>query len=571
VPENQTIVRPMRGIQQTLIPPARSPVSPLPVEAKGVVYTKRWVVELLLNLAGYRSEINLVDALAVEPAAGEGAFLGPMVERLVESSERLGRSLFDCRDSLIAYELDDESAGRARALVVGILTNRGVKRPLADRLAAGWVRTGDYLFEAASAQADFVIGNPPYVRLEDIPEETATLYRDAYRTMRGRADLYVAFFEAALHQLKSGGVCAFICADRWMRNQYGAELRELVTSAFAVDVVIEMHDANAFDDEVDAYPAITVIRRTAQGPTVVASAGADAEGISSEALFATLQSTVRYGPDKPPRGLRIARIDKWFTGSDPWPCHSPEQLALLRRLEDHFPKLESHAKVGIGVATGNDSVFVTKDAHLVESSRLLPLALARDIGTGKLAWSGHYLVDPWNCDGLVDLQKYPRLRAYFEKHGAALKKRHTAVKNARGWYKTIDRVTDALTAKPKLYIADIKNVLDPVLDRGETYPHHNLYFIESDTWDLEILGGLLMSAVGQFFVASYGVRMRGGYWRFQAQYLRRIRVPDPAALSTAQSEDLRKAFRQRDRSRATATALEIYGIDNREMETALGH
>jgi adenine-specific DNA-methyltransferase len=30
-----------------------------------------------------------------------------------------------------------------------------------------------------------------------------------------------------------------------------------------------------------------------------------------------------------------------------------------------------------------------------------------------------------------------------------------------------------------------------VLDRGETYPHHNLYFIESDTWDLEVLGGLL--------------------------------------------------------------------------------
>ena len=64
--------------------------------------------------------------------------------------------------------------------------------------------------------------------------------------MRGRADLYVAFFEAALRQLREGGACAFICADRWMRNQYGAELRELVTSDFAVDVVIEMHNADAF-------------------------------------------------------------------------------------------------------------------------------------------------------------------------------------------------------------------------------------------------------------------------------------------------------------------------------------
>jgi hypothetical protein len=38
-----------------------------------------------------------------------------------------------------------------------------------------------------------------------------------------------------------------------MRNQYGAELRELITSAFAVDVVLEMHMADAFHDEVDAY------------------------------------------------------------------------------------------------------------------------------------------------------------------------------------------------------------------------------------------------------------------------------------------------------------------------------
>jgi phage baseplate assembly protein W len=42
--------------------------------------------------------------------------------------------------------------------------------------------------------------------------------------------------------LKSGDACAFICADRRMRNQYGTELRELITSAFAVDVVIEMHN-----------------------------------------------------------------------------------------------------------------------------------------------------------------------------------------------------------------------------------------------------------------------------------------------------------------------------------------
>ena len=158
-------------------------------------------------------------------------------------------------------------------------------------------------------------------------------------------------------------------------------------------------------------------------------------------------------PARQIRGLRTAVVDTWFKGSDPWPCYSPKQLALLRRLEDRFPMLEASSKVGIGVATGNDSVFITKDADLVEPARLLKLATARDISTGRVEWSGNYLVDPWNRDGLVDLAKYPRLRTYFEKHGAELKERHTAARNIRGWYKTIDRVTHALTARPKLYIA----------------------------------------------------------------------------------------------------------------------
>jgi len=210
--QDQTL-RTTRGIQQSLLTPPRTSRAMVPLEAKGVVYTKRWVVELLLDLAGYRAENNLVDVLAVEPAAGDGAFLGPMIERLLNSCWRLEKPLSACRDAIIAYELDDESAARARDLAAGILFQRGVKRTLADDLANSWVRTGDYLFDATNIDADFVIGNPPYVRLEDIPEETALFYREAHPTMRGRADLYVAFFEAALRQLRENGVCAFICAD----------------------------------------------------------------------------------------------------------------------------------------------------------------------------------------------------------------------------------------------------------------------------------------------------------------------------------------------------------------------
>jgi len=563
-------IRAARAVQLPLLAPTSASQRGVE-EAKGVVYTKRWVVDLLLDLAGYTADHDLVDLVTVEPAAGEGAFLAPMVERLIDSCRREGKPLIECLKSLVAYELDEASSQRAREFVLRCLLEHEVARATAETLAASWVRTGDYLFDAHKIAADFVIGNPPYVRLEDIPEETALFYRDSYPTMVGRADLYVAFFEAALRQLNEGGVCAFICADRWMRNQYGAQLRELVTSAFAIDVVIEMHRADAFQDEVDAYPAITVIRRGKQGEALVASAGEGAGELPAGKLSGCLQAIARDKSVSLPMSVRVAKVKSWFEGNAPWPCHSPDQLALLRRIEENFPPLEASAKVGIGVATGNDELFITKDPHLVEPSRLLKLALVKDIAQGTLEWSGHYLVDPWNNGGLVDLSKFPRLRAYFEEHARALKKRHTAIKNANGWYRTIDRVTHSLTEQPKLYIADIKNSLEPVLDRGETYPHHNLYFISSDQWDLEILGGLLLSAIGLFFVESYGVKMRGGYFRFQAQYLRRIRVPTPDALSKDQMKQLREAFRARDKQRATELVLPIYGIDADEMERAIGH
>ena len=81
----------------------------------------------------------------------------------------------------------------------------------------------------------------------------------------------------------------------------------------------------------------------------------------------------------------------------------------------------------------------------------------------------------------------------------------------------------------------------------------------SDAWDLEVLGGLLMSRVAQFFVECYAVRMRGGTLRFQAQYLRRIRVPRPQQVPSRQAALLRRAFAARDVRAATEIAAAIYG------------
>jgi len=527
----------------------------------GVVYTRPWAVEIILDLAGYTADRRLADFVAMEPSAGDGAFLRGMVRRLVESCRRHNIPLLNTSESIQAFEIDAEVAERAVEMVTSTLIGLGVPSTTATRLGRGWIKTRDFLEASLGFPiADFVVGNPPYIRLEEIPASKAQFYRSSFETMRGRADIYVAFYQAALMQLKPGGVCAFICADRWLLNDYGSTLREFITgNGYAVQYVVETHDVDAFESEVSAYPAITVIAHAKQGPVVVARALPGIESASQAQVLSLLTEAHSNAV------IRSARFDSWFKGTEPWPCSSPDRLRCLKQLEATCLPLESRetgTRIGIGVATGADPVYITNKRFSIEADRLLPLAMAADLKDGRVEWSGHYLVNPWNKDGLVDLGAYPHFAAYLQPHRALLGGRHTAQKDKPDrWFKTIDRVNLGLVARRKIYIADIKDRLLPAVDEGETYPHHNLYWITSDTWDLDVLGGLLMSAVGEFFIHCYGVRMRGGFLRFQAQYLRRIRVPPFAQLTPELKSTLRGAFRAQDVALATQAALQAYQIE----------
>ena len=119
----------------------------------------------------------------------------------------------------------------------------------------------------------------------------------------------------------------------------------------------------------------------------------------------------------------------------------------------------------------------------------------------------------------------------------------------------------AIIPPQKLLIQDMRATINPVLEPGGYYPHHNLYYVTSDVWDMEVLGAILLSSIGQGFIEAYGVRMRGGTLRFQAQYLKKIRLPRPETISEDVSERLRQAFRTRDVHAATLAAADAYGID----------
>ncbi|MEU7994393.1 Eco57I restriction-modification methylase domain-containing protein [Micromonospora sp. NPDC049060] len=545
-----------------------SPLAAIPIESieHGEVFTRRWVVDLVLDLAGYTADRDLAELVAIEPACGGGAFLASMSARISSSCRKHDRPLLDAKDALRAFDLLEPNVAASRRLVRDVLVDEGWPLDEAREVAAAWVRQGDYLLDAyLDESVDFVVGNPPYVRLEDVPADRMLAYRAACSTMTGRSDLYVGFYERGLRSLKPGGVLAFICADRWMRNQYGRHLRELIATHYSVDVTLTMHDVDAFETQVAAYPAVTVLRRAPQGTAVVA----DTRRAFGPQDAPDLLEWIANAESEPRANERyeIARLPHWFGGGGSWPSGSPSRLALIETLNERFPPLEdvtTGTRVGIGVATGADSVFITTGAD-VEPRRLLPLSMVRDTTSGTLSWSGHYLVDPWDADGqLVDLDGLPRLQAYYQRHAAALKRRHVAGKRPAHWYRTIDKVDHSLVDRPKLLFPDMKTTIHPVLDEGGFYPHHNLYYIVSDAWDLRVLGGLLLSRVAQAFVEAYAVKMRGGTLRFQAQYLRRIRVPRPETIPAAERAALAAAFDRRDTQAATKAALRVYGISDLE-------
>ena len=554
----------MRGAQLTLTSttPTKAWV-PDPKGEHGEVFTRRWVVDLILDLVGYRPEEDLGAATILEPSCGCGAFLIPIIERLSASCSQHGRTLADLGGAIKGFDLLPHNAEHSRKATVAKLLELGESISVSEGLAARWVTASDFLLaDHRDLSADFVVGNPPYVRLEHIPDEVSDAYRAACSTMRGRADLFVGFFERGLALLRPGGRLGFICADRWMRNQYGARLRQLVGERHAVETLIEMHDADAFEAAVSAYPAITVIRNAPQGPVRLIEAGKSFDESASRNLAGWLRSEAQVAPAD--ESFETAELRDWPKGSAHWPSGAPSTLEVLADLESRFHPLEdlhTGTRVGIGVATGCDDVYVSDDPDGIEDDRLLPILTASDIASGEAKWSGKYLINPWRDGRLVDLAEFPGLAAHLRSHESRVESRHVARRRPSAWYRTIDRVAPGLLERPKLLLPDIKSTAHPVLDVGRYYPHHNLYYVVSDTWDLEVLGGLLLSDVANLFVGAYCVKMRGGTYRFQAQYLRKIRVPQPTELTATDEEDLRAAFRIRDVGAATSAAARVYGLD----------
>lgn len=469
-------------------------------------------------------------------------------------------------DAIRAVELHRSTFKGTRSLIAERLQKAGLSSEDAARLCEVWLSQGDFLLSDFETAFTHVVGNPPYLRQEAIPDILLAEYRARYKTIYDRADIYVPFIERSLALLGRGGKLGFICADRWMKNKYGKKLRELVSKNYALTTYVDMYGVDAFHEEVSAYPAITVIENTELDKTrVYARPVVDAVFLKSLAADLTAPNL--------PKKSNVREIENAITGGEPWVFDSFDKLALARRLEAQFPTLENAGcKVGIGVATGADKAFIGDLESLdVEPSRKRPLVMTRDILEGHVKWRGKGIVNPFGDDGkLVNLEYFPKLRVYLEERKEQIAGRHVAEKNPRGWYRTIDRIYPALTYREKLLIPDIKGDASIVYEEGKLYPHHNLYYITSEEWDVHALQAVMRSGIARLFVSLYCTRMRGGYLRFQAQYLRKIRLPKWGDVSADLRLRLADYAETNERHVLHEVVSELYGLTPVELRLIEG-
>ncbi|MFC4236290.1 Eco57I restriction-modification methylase domain-containing protein [Thalassospira xianhensis] len=500
--------------------------------ARSAVFTNEAVVAKVLDVAGYTSDKDLTKRSVLEPSFGTGMFVKQVVDRLFDAVKVHGHNHedLDISHCIRAYELDDDRCARFEAeLISYLMAAHGLSEQHARKLTGAWLIHDDYLLSGSALEFDFVVGNPPYIRSEAIPSELDKTYRARFPTMFGRSDIYIPFIEHSLRQLSVNGVCCFICSDRWMKADYGRKLRALISNEFHVSACFDMSEEDAFSSSVGAYTAIIPIRRK----TPIERGGGVPAATNDEA---------------------------------PWTTVSPAHLTLLRHLERSFECIENTGcKIGAGVATGYDECYIVPFPHAsIETECILPVL---DMGL-KPSPSPSGLVNPFDEQGkLLDLGRFPKLQAHFVKYEAALKKRYIARRKPGEWYRTIDKVSLSLFHTPKLLIADVGKEPRIHIDDGQLYPTHNQYYLVSNEWPLEALKSILQEGLALIFIEAYSTKIRGGYWRYMASHLRRIRLPHWNTLGERERQGLMNLRALASQSEQGQIVQKVLKLDDEMLST----
>lgn len=340
------------SIDESIINDVRNPrdlslLGRVGIKKIGQVFTPPPIVKNILDLVGYKSDLNIENKSILDPSCGMGAFVGEAVSRLrkhlIMKYDYNPRKADDARQiiervchTVHGIELSETTARNAvlsylfslKEEVMTILkVDRGYRPPAS-------IYTFDTLDQSVMPKDhfDFIVGNPPYVQSRNLRPSLRELYEKHFATAKTRYNLYGLFYERSLSWLRGQGVLGFISSNSFFYTDYGRLLRELLISKTRIRTIIDFRDANFFEG-VETYPAILILEKKERH-------GNDWRFPYSYATNAERAKSSRRGGRKEPYIVKRLRfpVRQDRLSSEPWTFLPDKVLDLFAKIiKEHIP------------------------------------------------------------------------------------------------------------------------------------------------------------------------------------------------------------------------------------------
>jgi len=392
---------------------------------------------------------------------------------------------------------------------------------------------------------DFLVGNPPYVRVQMLDEAQKNYYKSTYESATGKFDLYILFIERGIKWLKNDGKFGFITSNKFIQASYGIDIRNFILKSTVISQFIDFGDTGVFKDATN-YPCIFILEKDS-----------------------TKQKTCNYVRVKIPHEDILTYLKEKFTRSSfsdkyidyfkveqsmlkgkTWNFMPQNELNLIKKIET----LSSHTlknlrnNISEGIVTGQNPVFILSDETIkkynIEKGIVKHVIGGSEIKRWQISWNGNYIIYPHfkYSDKLkpINLKDFANLKNYFEERKIDLEKRHYVLEAGKEWFELWNpRDPDIFEAKPKIVTPDISTNNSFAMDfEGKWYCLDTCFIIVLKEEFLEyysFLIALLNSNILEFYFKQISPFISGGYYRYKTQYLEQLPIRLP---QTSEEESL---------------------------------
>ncbi len=389
-----------------------------------------------------------------------------------------------------------------------------------------------------------VLGNPPYVRIQNLDRVEADYLREHYKSAHGSFDIYVAFIERGLQLLKPGGFLGFITSGKFLKAQYGEKLRELLYKTATVERIIDLSERQVFAD-VTTYPVILILRKgQSNGPLFYALAQPQDAGQASDFRALSLrevpQESILEGVWPPSAGKAKTLMDKMGARSAPLGSLADHVFTGLQTSADAVYVLDKRGKIENGKAKVH-SRALDKEVVL-ETALLKPLLSGKHVERYFAKETRQLLLFPYRVsDGEATLiaadefeKRYPQCWRYLSENRRTLEERENGKMRHERWYAFGRTQSLGLHDFRKLAIPRLVHRLQAFYDtKGEFYLDNvdvgGLILSQNNDRDYKFVVGLLNSKLLDWYFRQRSVPFRGGFRSANRQYLEPlpIRRVDP--------------------------------------------